>query len=446
MREHATAAIVSQGDEIVLGQTLDTNSRWIAEQLVDLGVSVVEHVSVPDDLGAITRTITRLAAGVDLVVCTGGLGPTADDLTRDALAHAMGEALVEDPISLEQVRAFFAARKRDMPEINRVQSLRPASARSLPNLCGTAPGLLCTMNGGADVFCLPGPPGELRAMFEHQVMGRLRPPGGRTVRTLALHTIGLGESDVATRLGALMARSHMPLVGTTASGAVVSVRLRCEGVMARERADELLAETGTQVRRVLGAHVFAEGGTAPDPLPAAVVAKLRSDGRTLGVVESCTAGLLGSMVGGVPGASDVFAGGGIVYHNSLKTSFAGVRGETLAAHGAVSRECAIEMARGGLDACGVSDCLAITGIAGPGGASPGKPVGTVWIALARRTTGGDTRLNGGGALVDVRRFAMLGDRTSVQAWSARMALAILWLHLSGAPTTRLLREVNASEP
>lgn len=442
---HTTAAILSQGDEIVLGQTLDTNSKWVSERLLELGIQPVEHVSLPDDAAAITRTFTRLAAEVDLIICTGGLGPTGDDLTREALAASMREPLVEDAESLAQIRRWFIGRGREMPEMNAVQALRPRSAHAIQNFHGTAPGIAATLRIAsrvADIYCIPGPPRELFPMFLEQIAPLLRPPTTRIVRTHTLHTIGLGESDVATRLrgarsGDLMARDRETLVGTTASGGVVSVRIRATAPTAHA-ADAALASTLVQARALVDPYAFAEGaGAAGHPheaLPASVLAGLRRQGRTLAVVESCTGGMLGGMLADIPGASDVFLGGAITYANAAKTALAGVPEAIIRQHGAVSRECAQAMASGGLAALGATDSLAITGIAGPTGATSDKPVGTVWIARASQSHSG--------LALDARRFSMAGDRRSVREWAARSALAMLWMDLAGAPNTPLLRQVE----
>ncbi|MCE7973827.1 MAG: CinA family nicotinamide mononucleotide deamidase-related protein [Leptolyngbya sp. PLA1] len=424
---HGTAALLSIGDELTLGQTLDTNSKWIASALADLGIVTVEHVTVPDDLEAHAGTLRRLASKVDLIVSTGGLGPTADDLTRQALAEAVGEALVEDPVSMAQVRAWFTGRGREMPAINAVQALRPASAVALQNLHGTAPGLMASI-GSCEVFCLPGPPGEARPMWSSCVVPRLRPPPGRTVRTRVLHTFGIGESDLATRLGGLMARDRSPLLGTTASGGVVSCRLRYEGPLSREEADALMETAAREVRARAGEFVFGEGDVT---LPDAVLGLAQAAGQTVGVVESCTGGMLGQMLTDPAGASTVFMGGLVTYSNGMKTALAGVEAAILAegGPGAVSEEAAAAMARGGLARLGVDHCLAVTGIAGPGGGSAGKPVGTVWIALASR-----------GRDVDARRFRMSGARGAVRDWACKAALAMLRQRLAGVGPVKLLRQ------
>lgn len=424
---HTRGAVVSVGDELALGQTLDTNSKWVSARLRDLGLSVVEHVTVPDDLERLAAALRRLAGGVDLLICTGGLGPTADDLTRQALAAAMDDALVEDAASLAQIEAFFSSRKRSMPAMNRVQARRPSRAEALVNPNGTAPGVRGVV-GRCEVLCLPGPPAEMRPMFEAEVTPRVRLPVGRLVRTRVLHCVGIGESDLATRLGPLMDRTHSPLVGTTASGGVVSVRIRCEGVFDESAAMTMLDETERHVREVAGDFVF---GSGDDSLASVVLARLASSGRTLGCVESCTGGGLGAMLTEVAGASVVFRGGLVTYANDLKASLANVDAGVITLRGAVSAEVAMAMAAGGLDRLGVDHCLAITGIAGPEGGTPQKPVGTVWVGRASRDAG-----------LEARRFAMAGDRESVRRWSSVSALAALWQHLAGRGGSRLLREVE----
>lgn len=432
---HRTAAIVSQGDEIVLGQTLDTNSRWLSSQLLGAGVLPLEHVSLPDDREAIAATFRRLAQQVDLIVCSGGLGPTADDLTRFALLDVIGGPMVEDAESLSAIRAYFHSRGRVMNDLNRVQAQRPASAEMIPNPHGTAPGIFATLSHRCDLFCLPGPPREMMPMFERHVRTRLRLEPGRTVATRTLHTIGLGESEIAARLsgaGDMMARGRNPSIGTTASQSIVSVRMRYEGSSV-SAADTLDADERT-VRLLLGSAVFADG---EQTLAGAILARLRASGYTLSVAESCTGGLLGSLLTDTAGASEVFLGGWLTYSNECKRRDLGVPAELFsesgnaAAPGAVSAEVASAMAEGARRRAGTSFALSITGIAGPGGAVAGKPVGTVYVGLA-----------GDGFRTEVRRFAMSGDRSTVRDWSARAALAMLWFHLVGDSTTRLLRETQ----
>ncbi len=404
---HRTAAILSIGDEITLGQKLDTNSKWLADRLTNLGITVSIKMTVPDDLDALAARFKELAKTNDLVLSTGGLGPTADDLTRHALAKALGEQIVEDEEALIQIRAWYESVGRVMPDANRVQAARPASAACLANPKGTAPGLRSSL-GSADVFCLPGPPREMRPMFESFVVPVLRTD--RVVLTRVLPTVGLGESAIADLLGSLMDRDRNPLVGTTASASIVTCRIRYEGTDKTE-GERLLDETVSLVREKIGAYIFAEND---QPLAEVVLGLLRVREQTVATVESCTGGLVGGMVTEIPGSSDVYAGGWVTYTNEMKTSQVGVHPDVFEQHGAVSQECCRAMAEGGRERSGADYAISVTGIAGPSGGSDEKPVGTVWIGLA---TPGGTR---------AEHFRIMGDRDMVRQRSATAALAMLW--------------------
>lgn len=417
------AVILALGDELVLGQTVDTNSAWIAARLTERGVHVREHLTLPDDFDTLADAFERLVGTVDLIVTTGGLGPTADDLTRDVLAEIAGEDLVVDQTALEQIRAYFTDRGREMPQRNEVQGQRPRSARCLRNDNGTAPGLVTHIGaedapGGTDVLCLPGPPRELVPIFEREIGSVLRPDPERTVAARAIPTFGLGESALADRLGELMSRDRNPLIGTTASQGVVTCRVRYEGSPAD--AESALDEAERAIRERLGLVVLRVGA-GPEPLGDVVGGLLRECRQTACTVESCTGGLLGAMITSLPGSSDYYVGGAVTYADALKSRVVGVPEDLLRTHGAVSAPVADAMARGGLSTTGADHALAITGVAGPGGGSPDKPVGTVWIALATR----------GQARPDVRRFLFAGDRESVRVWAARSALGMLRLRLLG---------------
>ena len=434
-----TCAILAIGDELILGQKTDTNSAWIADRATRRSVDVLEHVTVDDDIQAIAGAVRRLARSADLIVTTGGLGPTSDDLTRQALGEAMGDPLVEDEDALAAIRSWFEGRGRSMPAANRVQARRPSRARCLPNPNGTAPGLRATLerdDRSCVVFCLPGPPREMRPMFEACVEPLLSPGEGVIVRTRALHTFGLGESEVASRLGELMDRGRDPLVGTTASRGVVTCRLRSRRAASEPDAVRDLDETERDIRRRLGDTVFLVGEN-DRPLESHVLDRLRDLGERMVVAESCTGGLLGATLTSQPGSSDAFCGGWVTYTNEMKQALLGVSAQALDTHGAVSRQVALAMARGALlggeSAGGADHALAITGVAGPGGGSETKPVGTVWIARASND-GSD----------DARRFRFAGDRDAVRQWSAMTALGMLRLHLDGV-STPLLGQVEPNQ-
>lgn len=428
---HERVVILSTGDELSLGQKIDTNSQWLAERLTAIGVHVDRHVTLGDDRGAIRAAIDdAVRAGVALVVMTGGLGPTLDDLTRQALADVLGERLVEDAAAFAHLDAWIRKRGRAMSDLQRLQALRPESAAMLANPNGTAPGLFARVGGRCDVFCLPGPPLEMKPMFEREVAARLNPPAGKTIATRALHTIGLPEADVGTMLGELMQRGRNPSCGTTASGGVITCRLRFEGD--GSAAEGELDELERRVRAALGHFIFGDG---EETLAHAVVRELTARGAMLVTAESCTGGLLGSMLTAVPGSSAAYVGGVVSYANELKSGMLGVEPAVIERHGAVSAETAGAMARGAIAAAermtrgGPLFSLAITGIAGPGGGTDAKPVGTVFIGLAER---------GGAAPVEVRRFHIPGDRAAVRDRSAKLALAMLRFRLVGAAQHRLL--------
>ncbi len=435
---HRSAAVLAVGDELTLGQTLDTNSAWIAERLLNRGVRVDEHATVDDNDERITHAMDRLASGHDLLICTGGLGPTADDLTRAALARMLGEPLIEDEQALAHIKEWFAGRG-GMPPSNRVQAMRPVSARCLENPHGTAPGLAAS-TPRCNIFCLPGPPHEMQPMFGAFVEPALCPEPGRVTQTRIILTFGIGESRVAERLGELMDRDRpargLPLVGTTASRGVVACRIRHTGPDSASVAGAL-DEVEQEINRRLGPAVFDRrdpaAGDPPDiadALPRAVVSLLRDRGERLAVAESCTAGLLGAEITRIPGSSEVFTGGWLTYSNEMKTSMLGVPGAVLQREGAVSGSCALAMARGAVERSGADHALSITGVAGPGGGTGKKPVGSVWIGQA--STAGDN---------EARLFRFRGDRDAIRAWAMRTALGLLRLRLAGQDM-RMLAEIE----
>lgn len=439
MLTHHRAAVLSVGDELVLGQSLDTNARWLSAQLIERGIPVFEHATVADDLDAILRALQRLCGAAPLVIVTGGLGPTADDLTRQALASLLHEPLVPDEAALEVLSSWLATRGRGMSENQRLQIMRPASARMIPNPVGTAPGMAATrstQSSECEVYCLPGPPREMCPMFEVSVVPLLRPPAGRVILTRVLRTFGVGESEIAQRLGPLMDRTRNPLIGTTASGGEVTVRIRYEGEPVA--GPRLVDDSEQLVRQAIGEVIY---GSGDETIQESVATLLDARRERLITAESCTGGLLGSMITSVAGSSAVYEGGWVTYANEVKSRELGVQAALIEEHGAVSAEVAASMAAGALaHAHGAHHALAITGIAGPDGGTPDKPVGTVFVARSAR------QRNGPHALafppLDVRRFHFIGSRTDVRDRSAKSALAMLRLALVGSPDMALLGQVR----
>jgi len=406
------AIIISIGNELTSGQTVDTNSAYLAEQLGVLGIETLSHVTVGDDRAATARAITAAADEAQLVLVTGGLGPTADDLTRHALADAMGGAeLVQDAASLAEMEAFFRRLGRSMADANRIQAMFPAGSRPLANACGTAPGIAARV-GQAAVYVMPGVPREMRRMFAERIAPQLHGGGVAIVRR-TLHTFGAGESDVGATILDLMARDANPLVGTTVAAGLISIRVTSKAATPAEAA-RLADATIAEITARLGDLVVGQGEHA---MSAAVGELLRRREESLATAESCTGGLIGEMITDVAGASDYYLGGVVSYANAVKRDLLGVGPDILAAHGAVSEPVAIAMAEGCRKALGADWAVSATGIAGPSGGSADKPVGLVYIGLC------------GPGCREVRRHGFPGDRAGIRTRAALAALNHLRLAL-----------------
>jgi nicotinamide-nucleotide amidase len=410
------AVILSVGDELVLGQTVDSNSAWLSAKLAEHGVMTLYHKTVADDREATALAIKEAAAAAPLVILTGGLGPTDDDLTRQALARVVRKPLVLHAPSLEKIRAFFKTLGRDMPESNRIQAMYPRGTEILKNDWGTAPGLKARL-GRSTFYAFPGVPHEMMSMFAHHVETGLTRGTGRCILPLTLHTFGAGESTVADLLGELMQRGRNPVVGTTVSGGIVSVRVRSD-FSTRQAAQRELRLTVAQIRKRLGDLVFGSDGERLEEVVARLLQKV---GKSLAVAESCTGGMLAKMVTDVPGSSGWFVGGWVVYSNLLKHEALEVPALLLRRHGAVSEEVACALAGSALRLSNADFALALTGTAGPEGGSLEKPVGTVWIGLAVR--------QGRKTEVRAERFRFPGNRGMVRDRAAKTALNMLRMTL-----------------
>jgi nicotinamide-nucleotide amidase len=385
-----TVELINTGSELMLGRVLNTHQQWLCRRLADLGYVVARQVAVADTSHAIEAAVREALARADLVITTGGLGPTSDDITRESVAQLLGKTLREDAAVLAHIKQFFAARNRPMPDGTRVEALVPEGAVALANRHGTAPGLAMELRpnrfraGGTAswLVMLPGPPRELRPMFTDTVaplLQRVLPPAGVFVcRTL--RTTGIGESIVQEKIsGQLQALASTGLdVGYCARPGAVDVRLAARGA----QAEKLVREAETIVRMQLASHIFGEGD---DELETVVIRLLMERKQTLAVAESCTGGCLAHRLTNVPGASAVFLAGFVTYSNAAKQKLLGVREETLAQHGAVSKAVSREMAEGARKQSQSDYGISVTGIAGPGGGTAAKPVGTVFIGLATPT-------------------------------------------------------------
>lgn len=414
------AAILSIGTELTRGELLNSNAHWLADRLVALGFTVVEHTTVPDDAERIRGTLLRLAdtrtEDVKVIVCTGGLGPTSDDLTTAAVADALGVELRRDAASLAAIEQRFRDRGRVMSKLNEKQADFPAGARVLPNARGTAPGF-SVLIGRTRAYFMPGVPSEMKHIFETLIVPELSDPANGLVQRRShqvhIRTFGLAESAVAERLAELDvggAKHHPGItIGYRATFPEIEVKVLAEAeneAAAREQAEAQAQEA----RRLLQDVAF---GGKDETYPLYVAKLLRCSGLTVAVAESCTGGLLGKMLTDPPGSSAYVLGGVISYANSVKTGLLGVSEALLREHGAVSEEVARAMAEGALRQTQADLAVAITGIAGPDGGSEQKPVGTVCFALANRA---------GSTLTFTERFP--GTREFVRGYSAYYALRL----------------------
>lgn len=363
--------IVSQGEELLSGQNVDTNAPWISGELQSLGLVPGRVSVVGDELDAIRVVLAEAAERASVVICTGGLGPTTDDLTRDAAAAAFGMPLEESEEALRQILERYRSRLRPMPPTNRVQARLPRGSVLLENRLGTAPGFELTV-GDCALYFLPGVPFEMKPMLIEKVLPRLRERFALAPRrTVLLRCVSLAESVAGER----MAGFERPgvTVGYRASFPEVQVKLHVDaGLDGDALAEEAIARLGRQ-------HVF---GVGTGPLATVVGGMLRDRGETVATAESCTAGRIAADLTAAPGASDYFLGGAVVYANAAKVDFCGVPAELIARDGAVSESVARALAEGIRTRMGSTWGIGITGIAGPGGGSEEKPVGTVHIACA----------------------------------------------------------------
>ncbi len=411
------AIILSIGDELVLGQTVDTNSAWLSQQLAAVGVAIEGHATVSDDQAAIERAIRDALPRCDVLIISGGIGPTPDDLTRQALAAVMNEPLEMSAQWLSTLQKFFTDRGRVMPEINRIQAMIPRTARMIDNTAGTAAGIDAVVRhaaGTCRVFVMPGVPKEMKTMFQRDVLSHLRGGGAGAILSRTLHTFGLGESAVAERLGDLMKRDRNPSVGTTVSGGVVSLRVNSRFTNV-DQAQEQLERTAQECRAALGDLIY---GCDEQTLPGVVADLLASSPDDLDVTtaETGTGGLLSAMLTEHPAVARYCKRGWIAAAPQAIGELLGVPPELLAEKGWVSEAVALEMARVARGRARSDFALAI---AGPDESAPADRAGIACIALEDS------------AGSQVRTFNLFGDRSMIRDRAAKMALTVLRFRLMG---------------
>jgi len=367
------AEIIAVGTELLLGEILDTNSQYLAQQLTGLGIDLFFVTHVGDNMGRLSETVQRALDRSDVVIMTGGLGPTEDDLTREAISAALGETMTVQPELEETLRGWYGKRNRPMPQMNIKQATLIPSASAIDNPIGTAPGWWVEHNG-KKIACMPGVPHEMKKMFEEQVAPRLGMGGGGVLVTRTLKTVGIGESNVAELIQELIHNPN-PTLATYAKQDGVHLRIAAKAE-SRDAANEMIAGFEEKVRAITNHWIY---GIDDQTLSAAIGRLLVKQKRTVATMESASGGLLASYFTDTPGASEWFAGGIVAYTAALKVA-SGVPQEIVDQHGTIAGETALAMATAVRERTGADAGVGIVGVAGPGEVE-GKPVGTFHIAL-----------------------------------------------------------------
>ena len=410
------AEVLGVGTELLLGQIANTNAQWISERLAEIGVDVVRHQVVGDNAERIVDAFRVAASRADVVIATGGLGPTQDDITRPALAAAAGVELVRRPEIEDALRERFAQMGREMPESNLLQADVPDGGRSITPHRGSAPGLIVQI-GGAQVYALPGVPAEMREMMESTVMPELAALAGPSgIASRIVRCVGMAESKIAELLDDLFTRSTNPTVAYLAGGGEVKIRLTAKAV-SLGGAQELIGPLAEEVVARLGDVVFTTGD---EELEQVVARELKARGLTIACAESLTGGGLAARLSTAPGSSTFFRGSAVCYTAEAKVEVLGVSQATIDGPGVVSEACAREMATGARRIFSADVGIATTGAAGP---EPhgGEPPGRVWIVLDA-----DDRTH-------TRGMRLPGDREQVQRWTEEAALDLVRRFLTGKP-------------
>lgn len=408
------ASIISIGNELLSGRTVDSNAAYLSRKLASIGITVISRYTAGDNTKAIVRFLQLAAGRAELVLVTGGLGATADDLTRYGLAEFLKADLKLQPDLLEQIRHFFVSRNQSMPENNKAQACLPAGTTAITNPTGTAPGIIAEKDGKLFVF-LPGVPSEARKMFEESVIEDLNSRvTGPVTATKKIKCFGASESAIAGQLGDMCRRDRNPLINFTVDGGVITLEVIATADD-KTSAENLVDKDTKSLRQILGSLIY---GTA-EQKPAEVVAeRLLYLGKTVTVAESCTGGLVAKLLTDIPGSSGYFRYGWVTYSNAAKTSQLGVPAGFFKDYGAVSSRVAEAMATGAAEKSRADFAVAVTGIAGPSGGGRDKPVGLVYVGISSNNR------------CHSERFVFSGDRERIRLFAAQTALNLLRLEIS----------------
>jgi nicotinamide-nucleotide amidase len=415
------AGIVSIGNELLTGQTINTNASYLSERLLSIGIPVISSYTIGDDTDAIVRAFDLASSDAEVVLATGGLGPTDDDLTRLALAEFLGVELQLQNELLQKIQNFFTKRNLQMHAKNKIQAYIPAGTKALANNLGTAPGIMAEVNGRVPakrgpklLIALPGVPSEMERMFEESVIPELQRLAVRqAVVVRKLKCFGTGESTIAGLLGPIMQRGRNPLINCTVQYGVITVHIIATA-KDKNIAQKMAEEDEKSLRSKLGELVY---GTGEQTLAEVVGEKLVQQKKTIAVAESCTGGCLAKLLTDIPGASRYFTYGWVTYSNSAKTSELGVGADLIEKYGAVSEQVACAMAQGARKKARTDFAVGITGIAGPSGATEQKPVGLVYISVDSDNE------------CETRRCLFSHDRVLIRLRAANTALNMLRLKL-----------------
>lgn len=408
------AEILAVGTELLMGQIVNTNAQYLSSKLPDVGISVYYHSVVGDNPERLRESLELALKRCDVVITTGGLGPTQDDLTKETISEVCGRRLVLHQESLDAIKAFFKKIAREMTHNNEKQAYMPENCTILENNNGTAPGCIIEQ-GGKVIVMLPGPPSEMRPMFDDFVFPYFRERSSYTIESKFLRVFGIGESAMETKILDLVEGQTNPTIATYAKEGEVTIRVSARVEQGKD-AERLLGPVIEEIRKRTGDSLYSDENRTLDQVAAELLSRHKL---TLATAESCTGGLISQMLTNIPGISSVFMGGAVTYSNDSKEEYLGVRRDTLLQYGAVSRQTAGEMAAGVRSRLKTDIGVAVTGIAGPDGGTPEKPVGLVYIGLSSEK----------GTVT--KELRLLGNRKRIRTITALHVFDMIRRHVSG---------------